>query len=120
MVFAQVDDLPKLWNESMDKYLGVVPPNNKEGVLQVRQPPIKRPLCWHGNAGAYTQPQSSEPSAPHQDVHWPSGAVGYFPSYSLGAMMATQIFEAASKELPGLESSIVAGEFSPLRKWLNE
>ena len=25
---------------------------------------------------------------PMQDVHWPSGAFGYFPSYTLGAMIA--------------------------------
>lgn len=30
----QVKDLPKVWNEKMEKYLGVVPSNNREGVLQ--------------------------------------------------------------------------------------
>lgn len=30
----QVKDLPKVWNEKMEKYLGVVPTNNREGVLQ--------------------------------------------------------------------------------------
>ena len=27
-----------------------------------------------------------------QDVHWSGGAFGYFPSYSLGAMIATQVY----------------------------
>lgn len=29
-----------------------------------------------------------------QDVHWSAGLFGYFPTYSLGAMYATQIFKA--------------------------
>ncbi len=32
----QVEDLPRLWNEKMEKYLGIVPPSDAEGVLQVR------------------------------------------------------------------------------------
>lgn len=31
---VQVVDLPGLWNQKMREYLGVVPPNNREGVLQ--------------------------------------------------------------------------------------
>ncbi|WP_088044102.1 carboxypeptidase M32 [Bacillus sp. EAC] len=30
----QVKDLPTVWNEKMEKYLGVIPSNNSEGVLQ--------------------------------------------------------------------------------------
>ncbi len=29
-----VKDLPELWNEAMERYLGVVPPNDAQGVLQ--------------------------------------------------------------------------------------
>ena len=31
---VQVVDLPTLWNKKMEEYLGIVPPNNREGVLQ--------------------------------------------------------------------------------------
>lgn len=31
---VQVVDLPGLWNKKMEEYLGVVPPNNREGLLQ--------------------------------------------------------------------------------------
>ena len=31
-----------------------------------------------------------------QDIHWPSGAFGYFPTYTLGALAAVQLFEAAA------------------------
>ena len=44
--------------------------------------------------------------------------MGYFPSYSLGAMLAAQIFQAAKSALPNLEQDIERGEFSRLRGWL--
>ena len=53
-----------------------------------------------------------------QDIHWSFGAVGYFPSYTLGAIMAAQIFAAAEDALPGLSDQIRRGEFAPLREWL--
>ena len=53
-----------------------------------------------------------------QDIHWSFGAVGYFPSYTLGAIMAAQIFTAAADKLPGLSEQISKGEFAPLREWL--
>lgn len=53
-----------------------------------------------------------------QDVHWFSGLFGYFPTYTLGALMAAQWFAAAGKVLPGLEAQIEAGEFGPLVGWL--
>jgi len=53
-----------------------------------------------------------------QDVHWSAGAIGYFPTYSLGAMMAVQLFDAAKKAMPNLEDDIAAGRFAPLREWL--
>jgi len=57
-----------------------------------------------------------------QDIHWSFGAVGYFPSYTLGAIMAVQIFNAAKAELGDaeLKAQIARGEFQPLREWLRE
>mmetsp|Transcript_53475 Transcript_53475/g.142206 ORF Transcript_53475/g.142206 Transcript_53475/m.142206 type:complete len:121 (+) Transcript_53475:3-365(+) len=57
-----------------------------------------------------------------QDIHWSFGAIGYFPSYTLGAIMATQIFNAAERELgkEELAQSIAKGEFGTLREWLRE
>ncbi len=37
---------------------------------------------------------------PMQDVHWPSGTFGYFPSYTLGAMMAAQQWAALARAHP--------------------
>ncbi len=55
-----------------------------------------------------------------QDVHWPAGAFGYFPTYSLGNVIAGQLWAAARADLPGLEESIAAGEFAELGGWLRE
>lgn len=83
-----VEDVPKVWNEGMKKYLNVEPENDAEGCLQ--------------------------------DLHWSMGAIGYFPTYSLGAMSAVQIFETARGELPDLDEQVAAGDFAPLRQWLKE
>lgn len=47
------------------------------------------------------------------------GAFGYFPSYTLGAVMACQFLEAARKALPDLDSDLETGKFEPLKSWLN-
>lgn len=54
-----------------------------------------------------------------QDVHWPSGAVGYFPSYTLGALIAAQLFEAARVAISDLESQIERGDFRALNAFLH-
>jgi carboxypeptidase Taq len=55
-----------------------------------------------------------------QDIHWYDGNWGYFPTYTLGALIAAQLFEAARRDLPGLMQAIAAGEFAPLLGWLRE
>ncbi|MGB0844365.1 MAG: carboxypeptidase M32, partial [Alphaproteobacteria bacterium] len=53
-----------------------------------------------------------------QDIHWYDGAIGYFPTYSLGAMSAAQLFGSAKAELPNLMNQIGKGDFSALLTWL--
>lgn len=53
-----------------------------------------------------------------QDVHWPGGDFGYFPTYTLGAMTAAQLFDAAKRQLPELLSALAKGDFAPLLGWL--
>jgi carboxypeptidase Taq len=55
-----------------------------------------------------------------QDIHWYDGAFGYFPTYTLGAMTAAQLFDAATKKVPDLLASIGQGNFRPLLGWLRE
>jgi carboxypeptidase Taq len=53
-----------------------------------------------------------------QDIHWAFGAVGYFPSYSLGAMTAAQLMAALRRDVPDADDRIGAGDFAPLLEWL--
>jgi carboxypeptidase Taq len=55
-----------------------------------------------------------------QDIHWYDGNWGYFPTYTLGALIAAQLFEAARGEVPGLMQAITEGEFAPLLGWARE
>ncbi|HXF01093.1 MAG TPA: carboxypeptidase M32 [Solirubrobacterales bacterium] len=55
-----------------------------------------------------------------QDVHWAAGSFGYFPTYSLGNVIAAQIWDAVRESLPDLDGQIASGEFAPLRDWLRE
>jgi carboxypeptidase Taq len=57
---------------------------------------------------------------PLQDVHWPEGLFGYFPCYTLGAMLAAQWFAALRRGRPALDDEIAAGDFSGLFGWLHE
>jgi carboxypeptidase Taq len=55
-----------------------------------------------------------------QDVHWGAGAFGYFPTYSLGNVIAAQLWDAARAALPELDSQLAAGELAPLRDFMAE
>ncbi len=53
-----------------------------------------------------------------QDIHWYDGAWGYFPTYTLGAIMAAQLFDAALRADPAVRPGIARGDFSHLLAWL--
>lgn len=53
-----------------------------------------------------------------QDIHWMDGTFGYFPTYTLGAISAAQLHEAALGAHPELPQAIAAGDFQPLVRWL--
>lgn len=55
-----------------------------------------------------------------QDVHWPSGGFGYFPSYTLGAMVAAQLFAAAKQQDPTIDDAIARGDMDGLDRFLRE
>ncbi|MCA8934223.1 MAG: carboxypeptidase M32 [Rhodospirillaceae bacterium] len=53
-----------------------------------------------------------------QDIHWPGGSWGYFPTYTLGAMAAAQLFRAARDQNGEIEPALARGDFAPLMAWL--
>jgi carboxypeptidase Taq len=82
-------DLPEIWNEKMQSYLGLSTEGDfKNGCMQ--------------------------------DIHWPYGLFGYFPCYTLGAMMAAQWAQTIQKALPDWTSQIQSGSFAELQNWLKK
>ncbi|WP_072568365.1 carboxypeptidase M32 [Enterobacter sp. SA187] len=85
----EVEDIPALWNEKMQSWLGLSTGGNyRDGCMQ--------------------------------DIHWTDGGFGYFPSYTLGAMYAAQLFHAARTALPDLDAAIAQGDFTALFDWLRQ
>lgn len=55
-----------------------------------------------------------------QDVHWSLGAIGYFPTYTLGNLYSVQFFNQALRDIPDLLDRIAKGDLLSLKAWLNE
>jgi carboxypeptidase Taq len=55
-----------------------------------------------------------------QDVHWGAGLIGYFPTYTLGNLIAAQLWSRALADVPDLEAQIARGEPGALREWLRD
>ncbi|HLS80528.1 MAG TPA: carboxypeptidase M32 [Steroidobacter sp.] len=55
-----------------------------------------------------------------QDVHWAVGSFGYFPSYTIGAVIAAQLYESLRADRPELDEELAAGDFQGLFSWLRE
>lgn len=85
----EVEDIPALWDEKMQAWLGLSTKGNYQNGCM-------------------------------QDIHWTDGAFGYFPSYTLGAMYAAQLFSTARQALPNLDDAISQGDFTALFDWLRQ
>jgi carboxypeptidase Taq len=79
------------------------------------------PGAWNEKYRAYLgiEPPSNADGV-MQDVHWAAGLVGYFPTYSLGNLYASQLFAQAGSELGDVNAMFRRGEFLPLRDWLRQ
>ncbi|QDU61511.1 Thermostable carboxypeptidase 1 [Planctomycetes bacterium Pan216] len=79
------------------------------------------PAAWNQKYQDYlgvTPPSSKDGCL--QDVHWSIGAIGYFPTYTLGNVYAAQLMNQAEESLGSLDELYAAGEFHPLLTWLRE
>jgi carboxypeptidase Taq len=79
------------------------------------------PEIWNAKMQEYlgiTPPNDSQGVL--QDVHWSSGGFAAFPGYTIGNVMAAQFFEAAHRDIPGLDDALARGEYVPLRDWLTQ
>ncbi len=55
-----------------------------------------------------------------QDIHWSMGSLGYFSTYTLGNLNASQLMRAAHRALPSLEGELAVGRYGALLGWLRE
>lgn len=79
------------------------------------------PAAW--NDGFRSLLGTTPPDDAHgclQDIHWSMGMFGYFPTYALGNLYASQFHAAAERALPELDAQIARGELQPLLDWLRE
>lgn len=53
-----------------------------------------------------------------QDVHWSGAAFGYFPSYTLGNLLAAQLWYTLLEQIPSALNDIQTGEYSNILNWL--
>ncbi len=77
------------------------------------------PEAWDAKMTEYLGLSTIDDPAngPMQDVHWPSGAIGYFPSYTMGALIAAQQFATIKKAHPGVEEEMTRGDFTYVNQW---
>jgi carboxypeptidase Taq len=71
------------------------------------------PEAWHQKMQDYfgLSTAGNYKNGVMQDVHWPAGLIGYFPTYTLGALMAAQLFAAAKASQPDLMKQLANGDF---------
>jgi len=55
-----------------------------------------------------------------QDIHWSMGAIGYFPTYTLGSLYAAQFWEALCRDLGRVDEHVERGDFGPVLAWLRQ
>ena len=86
---VQVSELPELWNDKYEEYLGIRPKNDSEGILQ--------------------------------DLHWSSGSIGYFPTYSMGTALSAIWKKNIEMDLGKIEDLIKTKEgIRKIQDWLKE
>ncbi len=77
------------------------------------------PDAWDAKMTAYLglSTKDNMKDGPMQDVHWPSGAFGYFPSYTLGALLAAQQAAAIHRIHPDSDDALKGGDVTVLNDW---
>jgi carboxypeptidase Taq len=55
-----------------------------------------------------------------QDIHWSLGLFGYFPTYTLGNLYASQFFQPFEKTFPSWKERVSQGDLDFIREWLKE
>ena len=88
-----------------------------EGSMQIKD----LPEIWNSKYEQYLGiTPDSDANGCLQDVHWSGGAIGYFPTYSMGNLLSYQIWKALIDDLGSQDENMAAGNFEPILTWLQE
>jgi len=52
-----------------------------------------------------------------QDIHWSMGGIGYFPTYTMGNLNASQLFHSATKN-QSIQEAFDRADYRPLLDWM--
>ncbi len=79
------------------------------------------PEAWNAKYESYMgiRPDSNANGC-LQDVHWSMGAMGYFPTYSMGNLLSVQIWNKLAADLGDVDKLMAQGNFAPILTWLQE
>ncbi len=55
-----------------------------------------------------------------QDIHWSMGAMGYFPTYTLGNLYAAQLYRQAVEDEPQIPAQLARGDYQLLLGWMRQ
>ncbi len=55
-----------------------------------------------------------------QDIHWSMGSIGYFPTYTLGTLLSSQIAHHMDRDLKGLYTHVINKDFQVIKDYLRE
>jgi carboxypeptidase Taq len=90
-------------------------------IFEGRLEPRDLPDAWNAKVAEYLGIEvPDDANGVLQDVHWAAGSFGYFPTYSLGNVIAGQVWELVGADIPDLHEQLERGELEPLRDWLRD
>lgn len=94
----------------------------EEDIIAGRLETTDLPEAWDAKMHEYLGLRTIDTpgDGPMQDVHWAAGAFGYFPSYTLGAMMAAQQWNTLMRDYPAADSDLAEGNFAKINDWRRE
>ena len=79
------------------------------------------PMCWNEKMTEMLgiTPKNDKEGV-LQDMHWSGGSFGYFPTYVIGTIYASQLFKQLSQENSSLIEKIEQGNFINILSWLRK
>lgn len=83
--------------------------------------PADLPEAWNARVVSdLGLPAPSDREGCLQDIHWYDGAFGYFPTYTLGALAAAQLFQAAERDIgaDAMSAALAKADYGPLTDWM--